>query len=353
MGYRALGRTGMRVSSLCLGNMMFGEWGNADHDACVRIVHRALDAGINFIDTADVYSAGESEIITGEALAGGRRDAVVLATKCHFPVDAGVRLEKREANRWGNSRRHILRACEDSLRRLGTEWIDLYQVHRPDPDVPLEETLSALSDLVHQGKIRAFGCSTFPAEMIVEAAWVAASRQLMTFATEQPPYSIFVRQIERDVLPVAMRLGMGVAVWSPLNAGWLSGRYRAGREIDRSQGRARRMPSRFDLTNPMNQRKLELVEALAPLAQAAGLKLTHLAIGFTLAHPGVTSAIIGPRTMEQLEDALGAEEVRLSDEVLDHVDELVPPGTNVNPAERGWEPPHLSDPAARRWARNT
>jgi aryl-alcohol dehydrogenase-like predicted oxidoreductase len=336
------------VSPLCLGNMMLGAWGNAEHDDAIRIVHRALDHGINFIDTADVYSAGESEVITGQALAGSRRDGVILATKGHFPIDDGPFSTERRPNTWGNSRRHLLRACEDSLRRLGTDWIDLYQVHRPDPNVPLEETLSALTDLVHQGKIRAFGCSTFPAEMIVEAHWIGDRRDLMTFATEQPPYSIFVRGVERDLFPLVQRFDLGVLVWSPLNSGWLTGRFRKGQEVDYSVGRAARMPARFDPANPVNQRKLDVVEELVLLAEQQDLKLTHLALGFALEHPAVTSAIIGPRTMEQLEDVLGAEQVRLPTDVLDRIDELVRPGTNVSPGERGWEPPHLARASSRR-----
>jgi aryl-alcohol dehydrogenase-like predicted oxidoreductase len=348
VNYLPLGRTGMMVSPLCLGNMMFGAWGNADHDDATRIIHRALDHGINLVDTADVYSAGESEVITGQALAGSRRDGVILATKAHFPVDGGPFSTERAPNTWGNSRRHIVRACEESLRRLGTDWIDLYQIHRPDPDVPLEETLSALTDLVHQGKIRAFGCSTFPAEMIVEAEWIADRRGLMTFATEQPPYSIFVRGMERDLFPVAQRFNLGVLVWSPLNGSWLSGRYRKGQEVDYGVGRAARSPARFDPTDPVNQRKFDLVEDLVVLADKMGIKMTHLALAFALEHPAVTSAIIGPRTMEQLEDVLGAEEVRLPAEVLDRIDELVRPGTNVSPGERGWEPPHLAAASTRR-----
>jgi aryl-alcohol dehydrogenase-like predicted oxidoreductase len=338
----------MFVSPLCLGNMMLGAWGNPDHDDGIRIVHRALDAGINFIDTADAYSIGESEIITGKALAGGRRDSVILSTKGHYPLEGGPFRPDPLPNSWGNSRRHLLRACEDSLRRLDTDWIDLYLVHRHDPNVPLEETLSTLTDLVHQGKIRAFGCSTFPVETIVEGQWIADRRALMTFSVEQPPYSIFVRGIERDLLPVAQRFDMGVMVWSPLNVGWLTGRFRKGQDPDLSAGRAARNPQRFDPSEPTVQRKLDLVEQLVPLAEESGVKLSHLALAFTLAHPAVTSAIIGPRTMEQLDDVLGADDARLSSDVLDRIDELVQPGTNVSPADRGWEPPHLKDAASRR-----
>ncbi len=351
MRYRTLGRTGMQVSPLCLGNMMFGAWGNTDQDDCVRIIHRALDAGINFIDTADTYSAGESEVITGKALAGGRRDDVILATKCHFQV-GGVAPSARTAppppNTSGSSRRYIMKACEDSLRRLGTDWIDLYQIHRPDPSTDIDETLGAFSDLVHQGKIRAFGSSTFPADQIVEAQWTAERRGRERFQCEQPPYSIFTRGIERDVLPAVQRYGMGCIVWSPLSAGWLTGRYRRETGVDMTKGRAARIPARFDPALPGNQRKLDIVEELVPLAEKAGESLARLAVAFTLEHPAVTSAIIGPRTMDQLETLLGADEIRLDADVLDRIDELVPPGTNLNASDGGWEPPALRKAALRR-----
>ena len=341
MNYRPLGRTGMLVSPLCLGNMMFGAWGNPDHDDSIRVVHRALDHGINFIDTADVYSAGESEVITGKALQGGKRDGVILATKCHFPIDAGPFSIDRVPNTWGNSRRHIMKSCDDSLRRLGTDWIDLYQLHRPDTNVPIEESLSALNDLVHMGKIRAFGCSTFPAEHLVEAAWVADKNNLIPFSTEQPPYSIFVRWIERDLLPTCQRLNMGTLVWSPLNGGWLSGTYRKGAG-PRSEGRAARAPARYDLSDPANQQKLDIVESLAQIADEISVPLAHLALAWVLHHPGVTSAIIGPRVMEHLTTLLGAEDVRLSDDVLDRIDALVAPGRTITPDEARWETPALS-----------
>jgi aryl-alcohol dehydrogenase-like predicted oxidoreductase len=352
MRYRTLGRTGMYVSPLCLGNMMFGSWGNPDHDDAVRIIHRALDAGINFIDTADVYSAGESEIITGKALAGGKRDNVIVATKCHFQVDAGgapsTRTGAPPPNVSGSSRRYIIKACEASLRRLGTDWIDLYQIHRPDPSTDIDETLGAFTDLVHQGKIRAFGSSTFPADEIVEAQWVAERRGRERFQCEQPPYSILTRGIERDVLPAVQRYGMGCIVWSPLSAGWLTGRYRKETGVDMTQGRAKRLPVRFDPALPGNQRKLDVVEELVPLADKAGVSMAQMALAFTLEHPGVTSAIIGPRTMEQLETLLGADEVRLDTEILDRIDELVPPGTNLNASDGGWEPLALRKASLRR-----
>jgi aryl-alcohol dehydrogenase-like predicted oxidoreductase len=340
MELRSLGHTGVSVSQFCLGAMMFGAWGNTDHDESIRIIHRALEAGINFIDTADVYGAGESEQIVGKALAGGRRDDVVLATKFHNPMG-------EDPNRRGNSRRWIMRAVEDSLRRLNTDWIDLYQVHRPEPATDIEETLSALTDLVHQGKVRYIGSSTFPASQIVEAQWTAREQLLQRFVTEQPPYSILVRGVEADVLPTCARHSMAVMSYSPLAGGWLSGRWRkdAGQQ---SSSRAGRLPERFDLANPYNQRKLDAVEELAELAAEAGLTLIQLAIGFAQSHPAITSALIGPRTMEHLESQLAAADVVLSDDVLDRIDEIVPPGTNVNPVDGGWANPALEPQARRR-----
>jgi aryl-alcohol dehydrogenase-like predicted oxidoreductase len=339
MNYRTLGTTGTKVTPLCLGAMMFGDWGNKDHDDSIRIIHRALDAGINFIDTADVYSRGESEEIVGKALAGGKRDHVVLATKVHGTMGD-------DPNEFGNSRRWIVKEVENSLRRLGTDWIDLYQIHRPEADTDIDETLGALSDLVHQGKVRYIGSSTFPASQIVEAQWVAERRSRERFVCEQPPYSLLVREVEREVLPTAQRYGMGVIPWSPLAGGWLSGRYRKGEDLPESQ-RAQRIPGRYDMSDPGNQRKLDAADALASLAEEAGITLIELALAFVIRHPAVTSAIIGPRTMEHLESQLTAAEVTLSDEVLDRIDEIVPPGTNVNPNEIGWQNPAL-EPAARR-----
>jgi aryl-alcohol dehydrogenase-like predicted oxidoreductase len=340
MEMRPLGRTGVKVSPLCLGAMMFGAWGNTDHDDCIRIIHRALDAGINFIDTADVYARGESEEIVGRALAGGRRDHVVLATKVHGRMGD-------DPNEFGNSRRWIVREIDNSLRRLGTDWIDLYQIHRPEFDTDLDETLGALTDLVRAGKIRYFGSSTFPAPMIVEGQWVAEKRGRERFVCEQPPYSILVRGIEADVLPVCGDYGMGVIPWSPLAGGWLTGRYRKGQEVPTSR-RAALVPHRYDMSLPGNQAKLEAVEQLAQLAEQTGISLIHLALAFVIRHPAVTAAIIGPRTMEQLESQLGADEVELSDEVLDRIDEIVPPGTNLNPSDAGWENPALAPDARRR-----
>ncbi|MEW6440357.1 MAG: aldo/keto reductase [bacterium] len=340
MEYRTLGRTGVRVSPLCLGAMMFGKWGNPDHDDCVRIVHRALDAGINFIDTADVYSRGESEEIVGRALAGGRRDDVILATKVHGSMG-------NDPNQRGNSRRWIMREIEASLRRLKTDWIDLYQIHRPSPDTDIEETLGALTDLVRQGKVRYIGSSTFPASQIVEAQWTARERRLSRFVCEQPPYSLLARAVEADVLPACLRHGIGVIPWSPLAGGWLSGLWRKGAAAPPSSVRARMLPDRFDLSRPANRRKLEAADALGELADGAGIPLVHLALAFVIRHPTVTAAIIGPRTMQHLESQLGAADARLDDALLNRVDEIVPPGTNLDPADAGWDNPALA-PAARR-----
>jgi aryl-alcohol dehydrogenase-like predicted oxidoreductase len=339
--HRNLGRTGVKVSPLCLGAMMFGGWGNPDHEDGVRIIHRALDAGINFIDTADVYSRGESEEIVGKALAGARRDAVVLATKVHGTMGDDV-------NQFGNSRRWIAQEVDNSLRRLKTDWIDLYQIHRPELDTDIDETLGALSDLVHAGKVRYIGSSTFPAHMIVEAQWAAEKRGRERFVCEQPPYSMLIRGIEADVLPVCEKHGMGVIAWSPLAGGWLSGKYSKGGESPASSRRAQRIPQRYDMSLPDNQRKLEVAEALGELAEEAGMSLIEMALAFVTNHPVVTAAIIGPRTMEQLESQLGALERTLSADVLDRIDELVPAGTNVSAGDGGWELPWLADSSLRR-----
>jgi aryl-alcohol dehydrogenase-like predicted oxidoreductase len=342
MEHRPLGRTGVSVSKLCLGAMMFGDWGTKDHDESIRIIHRALDAGINFIDTADVYSQGESEVIVGEALAGGRRDDVVLASKVHMPMG-------EEANHRGNSRRWIMREVEDSLRRLRTDWIDLYQIHRYDPDTDLDETLGALTDLVRSGKVRYLGHSTFPVSAIVEAQWTARERVRERFISEQPPYSILTRGIEVEVLPTCVRYGMGVIPYSPLAGGWLSGRYSKGTDPAAPASAARRaLANRFDLSLAANQRKLDAVEQLAKVAAEAGMTLIELAIAFVLRHPAVTSVIIGPRTMEHLESQLTAADIKLSDDVLNRIDEIVPPGTTINPADRGWVSPALQATARRR-----
>jgi aryl-alcohol dehydrogenase-like predicted oxidoreductase len=342
--YRTLGRTGIKVSAHCLGAMMFGLWGNTDEDECGRIIDAALDGGINFIDTADVYSAGQSEEIVGRALKG-KRDQIVLATKVHAPMG-------ETPNERGNSRLWIMREVENSLRRLQTDHIDLYQIHRPDFDTDIEETLSALTDLVHQGKVRYLGSSTFPAWHLVEAHWTSERRGLERFACEQPPYSIFVRVIERDVLPVTQRYGMGVIVWSPLAGGWLTGKYRRGQEAPADSRGARwrgvrPVAARYDVDNPANQRKFDLVEDLERVAEKAGVSLTHMALAWTLHHPAVTSTIIGPRTMDHLTDLLGAADVQLDEATLDAIDDLAPPGTFVADVDLGWDPPWMT-PGARR-----
>jgi aryl-alcohol dehydrogenase-like predicted oxidoreductase len=343
MEYRPLGRTGITVSQLCLGAMMFGAAGNPDHDESIRIIRRALDAGINFIDTADVYSAGESEEIVGKALAGGSREDVVLATKVGMPADG-------DPNHRGTSRRWITEAAERSLRRLGTDWIDLYQVHRLDPATDMDETLSALSDLVHAGKIRAFGASNVPASQIVEAQWTAERRGRERFRTEQPPYSLLTRAIEYDVLPACLRHGMGVLTFSPLAGGWLSGRYRKGQQVSApgSAERARRFPGVFDATSPANAAKLEAADALGALADEAGLALVQMAIAFVTRHPAVTSAIIGPRTMDHLESYLAADGIVLSDGLLDRIDAIVPPAHTVNVADNMWRTTSLDAGSRRR-----
>ncbi|AGJ56529.1 aldo/keto reductase [Streptomyces sp. FT05W] len=333
MKYRTLGRTGIKVSPYCLGAMMFGAMGNPDHEESVRIIHKALDAGINFVDTADVYSRGESEEIVGKALKG-RRDEVVLATKAHLPMGD-------DPNQRGNSRRWLVRALEDSLRRLGTDHVDLFQVHRPSPDTDVEETLSALTDLVRAGKVRSIGASTFPASDIVEAQWVSERRGLERFRTEQPPYSILNRGIEREVLPACERYGMGALVWSPLAGGLLTGRYRKGLTPDTHR-------AAYGFKHLSDERRLDAVEALIPVAEDAGMPLTHLATAFAIAHPGVTSAIIGPRTMNHLDDLLAGAETELDDETLDRIDAIVPPGTDIGTLDMAYAPPAIEHAHLRR-----
>jgi aryl-alcohol dehydrogenase-like predicted oxidoreductase len=316
---------------MCLGAMMFGAAGNTDHDNSIQIIHRALDAGVNFADTADAYSDGESELVVGKALAGGRRENVVLATKVGLPFGDGH-------NHRGTSRRWITEAVEGSLRRLQTDWIDLYQVHVPDPSTDIDETLSALSDLVHVGKIRSFGASKVPASEIVEAQWIAERRSHERFRTEQPPYSLLTRAIEYDVLPTCLRHGMGVMTYSPLAGGWLSGKYRKGQEISGpgSAARAQRFPGVYDSTNPANAAKLDAADSLGTLADEAGITLIQMAIAFVTRHPAVTSAIIGPRTMEHLETYLAADDINLSSDLLDRIDEIVPPAVTINVADNMW-----------------
>jgi aryl-alcohol dehydrogenase-like predicted oxidoreductase len=334
--YQTLGATGITVSRMALGTMMLGTYGNADHADAIRIIRAALDGGINLVDSADVYSAGESEEIVGKALEG-RRDDVVLATKFALPTGAGP-------NHSGGSRRYVTRAVEDSLRRLQTDYIDLYQMHRPDPDTDIDETLSALSDLVRAGKVRAIGTSTFPAELIVEAQWAAERGGHQRFRTEQPRYSILTRTIEAGVLPTARRYGMGVLTYGPLSSGWLSGR------ADPASGhRASGAGAKdFDLSVPANRAKLTAVEQLTKVAADAGLPLAHLATAFVLAHPAVTSVLTGPRTADHLQAALAGADTRLDDDILDKIDEIVAPGAEINPADNYVTIPALADKNLRR-----
>src|SRR3954469_20146895 len=337
METRTLGKTGIQVSVQCLGAMMFGLWDNRDHDDSVRIIHRALDNGINFVDTADVYSQGESEEIVGKALKG-RRDDVVLATKVHGQMGEGV-------NRQGNSRRWIRYEVEQSLRRLQTDYIDLYQIHRPDPTIDVEETLSVLTDLVREGKVRTIGSSTFPAEEIVKAQWAAERGGYERFRCEQPPYSILARGIERAVLPTCARYGMGVIVWSPLNGGWLTGKYKRGRAFPKGTRGAMGVMDTPEAEH--NQRKFDAIEQLEKVAADAGVSLTHLSLAWSIAHPAVTSTIIGPKSMEQLDDLIAGADVTLDTETLDRIDEIVPPGRTLHAPDDGYESPYLA-PAARR-----
>ncbi|HTT53289.1 MAG TPA: aldo/keto reductase [Streptosporangiaceae bacterium] len=346
MEYRPLGRTGISVSQLCLGAMMFGAFGNSDHDDAIKIIHKALDAGINFIDTADGYSSGESEEILGKALAGGRRESVVLGVKFGVPFGSD------DPNHRGASRRWITEAVEGSLRRLQTDWIDLYQVGVPDPQTDIDETLGALSDLVHAGKIRSFGASKVPASQIVEAQWTAERRGYGRFRTEQPPYSMLTRAIEYDVLPACLRHGLGVMAYSPLAGGWLSGRYRKGRQVSGpgSAARARRFPAAYDAASPANAAKLDAADALGALADESGLTLVQMAVAFATRHPAVTSAIIGPRTMEHLDGYLAADGIELPTGVLDRIDQIVPPAVTVSVADNMWDigTPALSTASRRR-----
>lgn len=338
MQYRTLGRTGVQVSALALGAMNLGPIGGTTQEEATALVGAALDAGINLIDTADVYGNGLSEEMVGRAITG-RRDDVVLATKAALPMG-------EDRNRRGGSRRWLVTALEDSLRRLGVDHVDLYQIHRWDPATSDEETLSALTDLRQAGKIRYFGTSTYPAHRLVEAQWAAREHHLGRYVTEQPSYSILQRGVEAHVLPVTQHYGLGVLVWSPLASGWLSGAIRAGREI--TTHRSTFMPQRFDPALPANRARLDAVERLAGVADDAGLTLIQLALGFVTAHPAVTSAIIGPRTPEHLHSQLAAAGTVLSTDVLDAIDAIVAPGVDLAPQEKNDTPPALLDPALRR-----
>ncbi|MYW20996.1 aldo/keto reductase [Streptomyces sp. SID161] len=338
MQYRTLGHTGVQVSTLALGAMNFGSIGRTTQDEATALVDAALEAGINLIDTADRYSDGESEEMVGKAIAG-RRDDIVLATKAAMPMGD-------ERNHRGASRRWLVTALDDSLRRLGVDHVDLYQIHRWDPATSDEETLSALTDLQRAGKIRYFGSSTFPAHRIVQAQWAAREHHLGRYVTEQPSYSVLQRGIEAHVLPVAEQYGLGVLVWSPLASGWLSGAIREGREITTS--RSAFMPERFDTSIPSNRARLDAVERLARIADEAGLTMIQLALGFATAHPAVTSALIGPRTPEHLAAQLAAADTVLPADVLDAIDTVVAPGTDLAAHEKFDTPPALLDPALRR-----
>jgi aryl-alcohol dehydrogenase-like predicted oxidoreductase len=338
MQYRILGRTGVQVSTLALGAMNFGKIGRTTQDEVTAIVDAALEAGINLIDTADVYSGGESEEMVGKAIAG-RRDDIVLATKATMPMGD-------VHNRQGSSRRWLVTALEDSLRRLGVDHVDLYQIHRWDSNTSDEETLSALTDLQRAGKIRYFGSSTFPAYRIVQAQWAAREHRLSRYVTEQPSYSILQRGIETHVLPMTEQYGLGVMVWSPLASGWLSGAIREGSEITTS--RSTFMPQRFDTTIPSNRARLDAVEQLAKVADEAGLTMIQLALGFVTAHPGVTSALVGPRTLDHLYSQLAAADITLSADVLDAIDGIVAPGTDLAAHEKNDTPPALLDSSLRR-----
>lgn len=338
MQYRTLGHTGIQTSSLALGAMNFGKLGGTTQAEVNTLVGTALDAGINFVDTADVYSGGESEEMLGKALVG-RRDEVVLATKAGLPM--GDRIGQR-----GASRRWLTAALDASLRRLGVDHVDLFQIHRWDPATSDQETLAALSDLQRAGKIRHFGTSTYPAYRLVQAQWAAAKSGLGRFVTEQPNYSILQRGVERDVLPVAQEYGLGVMVWSPLASGWLSGAVRRDREV--TTNRAAFMPQRFDLADPANQARMDAVEKLVALAEEAGLTLIQLALAFVTAHPGVTAALIGPRTSDHLASQLAAAEIVLTSDALDAIDEIVAPGKDLAPHEKNDAPPALLEAIQRR-----
>jgi aryl-alcohol dehydrogenase-like predicted oxidoreductase len=336
--YRTLGRTGVQVSSLALGAMNFGRIGHVGQEEATALVDAALGAGINVIDTADMYGQGQSEEMVGRAIAG-RRDDVVLATKATMPMG-------EERNHRGSSRRWLVTALDDSLRRLGVDHVDLYQIHRWDPTTSDEETLSALTDLQRAGKIRYFGSSNFPAYRVVQAQWAAREHRLSRYAVEQPGYSVLQRAAEAHVLPVAQEYGLGVLAWSPLASGWLSGAVRAGREA--TTNRSTFMAQRFDTSVPANRAKLDAVEQLAKIADAAGLTLVQLALGFVTAHPAVTCALIGPRTLDHLRSHLAAADTVLPADVLDAIDAVVPPGIDLAPDEKFDAPPALLDPTLRR-----
>jgi 1-deoxyxylulose-5-phosphate synthase len=315
MEYRTLGRTGVKVSPLCLGAMNFG--GPTSEEDSIRIVHAALDAGINFVDTANVYTGGASERITGKALAG-RRDKVVLATKFWNKMGDGP-------NDSGGSRFHIMQACEDSLRRLNTDHIDLYQIHRPDLNLPQDETLRALDDLVRQGKVRYVGTSTFPAWMIVESIHISEKAGLNRYVSEQPPYNLLDRRIENEVVPVCQRYGLAILPWSPLGGGVLAGKYPPNQQPPDGS----RLATLTFYKERISDRAREVAHEMGQVAAAVGLTLPQLATLWVKDQPGITAPIIGPRTMEHLETALSILDKTLSADVAARLDELNPPGSAV------------------------
>jgi aryl-alcohol dehydrogenase-like predicted oxidoreductase len=333
MEYRPLGRTGVKVSELCLGCMMFGR--RTEPEDSYRIIDRALDGGINFLDTANVYSRGRSEEITGEALKRNRqRQRIVLATKVHGKMDDA------DPNASGNARRHVLEQCEASLRRLQTDYIDLYQIHRPQSDVPIDETLRALDDLVRTGKVRYIGTSTFAAWQAVEALWVAKELGLNRFVCEQPPYNILDRRVERELIPMARTYGYAIIPWSPIAGGLLTGKY-TRQNPNPPEARYSGAADNPRLAERKTEAIWDVVDGLVPMARARGCTMAQFALAWVGGRPGVTSPIIGPRTMEQLVDNLGAVNVRLTDEDRAAIDRLVPPGDAVSPFYEADFGPHL------------
>ena len=341
MEYRPLGMTGIAVSHLSLGAMMFGAFGNSDLDDCVRIVLRAFDAGITTVNTADGYSAGQSEDVLGRALDGSRRDDVVLTVKTGVSPDGNP-------NHGGGSRRFLTRAIEGSLRRLRTDYIDVYELGVPDPNTDLDETLATLTDLATAGKIRAFGTSKMAPSRMVEARWVAERRGHGLFRVAEEPYSILNRAAEYDLLPTARRLGIGVLAFGALSGGWLSGRYRKGHDSGTPGSSLRSRGGRMDATSPHNAAKFAAADALGALADEAGLTLPQLATAFVAHHPAVSTVVIGPRTLQQLDGSLAADGVVLSADVLDRIDEIVAPGVTITIADTMWAVGSDSLSAARR-----
>ena len=317
MEFRNLGRTGVKVSPLCLGAMNFG--GPTAEEESIQIINTALDGGINFIDTANVYNMGESERIVGRALKeNGKRDHVVLATKVHSVMGEGP-------NERGNSRYHILKACEDSLRRLQTDRIDLYQLHRPVLDMAQDETLRAMDDLVRQGKVLYIGCSTFPAWMVMEALALSEKMSLARFVSEQPPYNLLDRRIENELVPLALRYNLAILPWSPLAGGILAGRYNEGAIPEGSRGsRAGKM-----FTDRISEKGVEAARKVGAMAQEKGISTAQIALLWSVLQPGVTSPIIGPRTLDHIQSFLPVMDMTLTAEEQARFDEIVAPGNAV------------------------